>query len=119
VVWSRTLELLHRDPGGATPFIDAGFKAHAVNFVAGSGELMGHVMMDSVKSPYPYGLMLPQSETERLLEERLASLGVSGERQTEVLSFTQTDSGIEARLDDGNGHAEMISTDWHLGCDSM
>src|ERR1700727_1149902 len=68
VVWSRTLELLDRGPGGSAPFVDAGFKAYAVNLVAGDGKLMGRVSMDSVKSSYPYGLMLPQSETERLLE---------------------------------------------------
>ena len=67
VVWSRTLELLDRGPGGSEPFIDAGFKALAVNIVAKDGELMGRVTMDSVNSPYPFGLMLPQSETERLL----------------------------------------------------
>ena len=33
VLWSRTLELLDRGPGGSAPFVDAGFKALAVNFV--------------------------------------------------------------------------------------
>src|SRR6202034_4054343 len=69
VMWSRTLELLDRGPGESRPFIDAGFKALAANIVARDGELMGRVSMDTVKSPYPFGLMLPQSETERLLEE--------------------------------------------------
>jgi flavin-dependent dehydrogenase len=35
VLWSRTLELLNRGPKGATPFIEAGFKATAVNLLAG------------------------------------------------------------------------------------
>ena len=73
VLWSRSLELLNRGPGGAAPFVEAGFKALAVNFVARDGELMGHVSMESVKSPFPYGLMLPQSETERLLEDSRAA----------------------------------------------
>src|SRR5271170_2342664 len=73
VLWSRTLELLDRG-GGSASFIDAGFKAEAVNFVAGD-KLIGRVGMDGVHSPYPYGLMLPQSQTERLLEERLQNLG--------------------------------------------
>src|SRR5580698_5944348 len=90
VLWSRTLELLDRGPRASAPFVEAGFKALAVNFVANDGKLMGHVAMDSVESPYPYGLMLPQSETERLLEERLQGLGVSVERQTEVLDFKRT-----------------------------
>src|SRR5260370_22647340 len=66
VMWSRTLELLDRG-GGSAPFVDAGFKAEAVNFIAGD-KVIGRVSMEGVQSPYPYGLMLPQSETERLLE---------------------------------------------------
>src|ERR1700761_6231309 len=117
VVWSRTLELLDRGPGGAAPFVDAGFKAHAVNLVAGDGKLMGHVSMDSVKSPYPYGLMLPQSETERLLEARLASLGVTIERNTEVLGYKTTEDGIEAQLHRADGTEDTVQASWLLGCD--
>src|SRR5580700_2237895 len=117
VVWSRTLELLDRGPGGAAAFIDAGHKSLAVNFVANDGELMGHVSMDSVKSPYPYGLMLPQSETERLLEERLRGLGVTIERQVELTTFTSGDHGVEARLRHADGHEETVSADWLVGCD--
>jgi 2-polyprenyl-6-methoxyphenol hydroxylase-like FAD-dependent oxidoreductase len=74
VLWSRTLELLDRG-GGSAAFVEAGFKVHAVNIVTRDGRVMGRVTMDSVNCPYPYALMLPQSETERLLEERLRNLG--------------------------------------------
>jgi 2-polyprenyl-6-methoxyphenol hydroxylase-like FAD-dependent oxidoreductase len=117
VLWSRSLELLDRGPGGAAPFVEAGFKAHAVNFVARDGELMGHVSMDTVKSPFPYGLMLPQSETERLLEERLQGLGVTVERQVEVLGFKPRDAGIQATLRHADGREETVSCHWLLGCD--
>jgi 2-polyprenyl-6-methoxyphenol hydroxylase-like FAD-dependent oxidoreductase len=117
VLWSRTLELLDRGPKKSAPFVEAGFKARAVNFVAGDGELMGHVTMEIVQSPYPYGLMLPQSETERLLEERLQGLGVVVERQVEVLGFQRTDAGVEARLRHADGREETVSANWLLGCD--
>src|SRR5580704_10439016 len=117
VLWSRTLELLDRGPGGAAPFIEAGFKAHAVNLVAGDGQVKAHVRMDSVKSPYPYGLMLPQSDTERLLEERLAGLGVTVERQTEVLGFTTKEAGVEAKLRRADGQEESVVAEWLIGCD--
>jgi 2-polyprenyl-6-methoxyphenol hydroxylase-like FAD-dependent oxidoreductase len=117
VLWSRTLELLDRGPGGSGPFIQAGFEALAVNFVANDGELMGHVAMDSVKSPYPYGLMLPQSETERLLEERLVGLGVTVERRVEVLGYKSTEGGIEAVLRHPDEQEEIVLSDWLLGCD--
>jgi 2-polyprenyl-6-methoxyphenol hydroxylase-like FAD-dependent oxidoreductase len=117
VLWSRTLELLDRGPGRSEPFVKAGFKALAVNFVANDGQLMGHVSMDSVKSPYPYGLMLPQSETERLLEERLSGLGIAVERQVELIGYKRTEDGTEATLRHADGNEEVLLSDWLLGCD--
>jgi hypothetical protein len=67
-VGSRTLELLDRG-GGSSPFVNAGFKVDAVNIISHE-KLIGRVCMKGVHSPYPYGLMLPQSETERLLVRR-------------------------------------------------
>jgi 2-polyprenyl-6-methoxyphenol hydroxylase-like FAD-dependent oxidoreductase len=116
VLWSRTLELLDRG-GGAAPFVAAGLKATGVNFVAGDGKLMGHVNMDGVQSPYPYGLMLPQSETERLLDERLRALGVTVEREAELTGFNAGADGVEGVLRHADGHEERVSADWLMGCD--
>jgi 2-polyprenyl-6-methoxyphenol hydroxylase-like FAD-dependent oxidoreductase len=90
VLWSRTLELLDRGDTGAASFVEAGFKVDAVNIVAPDSAVVGHVHMDSVASPYPYALMLPQSDTERLLEERLQRLGVSVERRPQRSQLGQT-----------------------------
>jgi len=91
VLWSRTLELLDRGDRGSSPFVEAGFKVDGVNIVAADGAVVGHVKMDSAPSPYPYALMLPQSDSERLLEAHLETLGLRVERQVEATSFT--DSG--------------------------
>ena len=115
VIWSRTLELLDRG-GGSAPFVDAGFKALAVNIIAGDA-LIGHVAMEGVDTPYPFGLMLPQSETERLLEERLGRLGVAVERRVELTSFKSDANGVEATLHHPDGHDETVSADWMVGCD--
>jgi 2-polyprenyl-6-methoxyphenol hydroxylase-like FAD-dependent oxidoreductase len=115
VIWSRTLELLDRG-GGSAPFVDAGFKAHAVNIIVGD-KVIGRVSMESAQSPYPYGLMLPQSETERLLEERLADLGVTVERQVELVSFKSNAADVEAVLRHSDGREEAVSANWLLGCD--
>src|SRR6201990_2401330 len=95
VLWSRTLELLDRQPGGSAPFVEAGFKVDAVSILAGKKQI-GRVSMEAVDSPYPYALMLPQSETERLLEERLSALGIRVERDVEV-------TAISLRADGGEG----------------
>ncbi len=68
---------------------------HAVNFVAGD-KVVGRVTMERLRAPYPYALMLPQSETERLLEERLRQQGVEIERRVELTAFKTSDDGVEA-----------------------
>ena len=103
VLWSRTLELLDRGDQGSAPFVDAGFKVDGVNIVAPGGHVVGHVNMDSLQSPYRYALMLPQSDTERLLEERLQRLGVSVERSTEVTAVKIGADNVEATLRRADG----------------
>jgi 2-polyprenyl-6-methoxyphenol hydroxylase-like FAD-dependent oxidoreductase len=85
--------------------------------VEANGVVVGHVRMDSVASPYPYALMLPQSDTERLLEERLQRLGVSVERSTEATALTIGANGAEATLRLADGREETVHADWLAGCD--
>ena len=47
--------------------------------------------------------MLPQSDTERLLEERLQRLGVSVERSTEATALKIGADGAEATLRRADG----------------
>ena len=116
VLWSRTLELLDRQPGGSAPFIDAGFKVDAVGLFAGN-EQIARVSMDSVDSPYSYVLMLPQSDTEKLLEERLNMLAVRVERGVEATSIRLRPNGADVTLRNGDGREERASADWLAGCD--
>lgn len=115
VLWSRTLELMERGLGTA-PFLDVGFKVEAVSFLSGDKQI-GHVSMASVDTPYPYALMIPQSETERLLGERLTALGVTVERSVEVTDIENGATGVRATLRHANGTTEQIETDWLVGCD--
>src|SRR6202042_2326129 len=117
VLWSRTLELLDRGDQGAAPFVEAGFKVRAVNIIAPGGHVVGHVKMDAVPSPFNYALMLPQSETERLLEERLQRLGVSVERSTEATALKIGADSAEATLQRADGGDEIVRADWLVGCD--
>jgi 2-polyprenyl-6-methoxyphenol hydroxylase-like FAD-dependent oxidoreductase len=116
VLWSRTLELLDRQPGGSTAFTEAGFKVGNLSFFSGD-KLIGRTTMDSVASPYPYALMIPQADTERVLEERLDSLGIKVQRQAEVISISLRDDGADAVLRKPDGKQEEISADWIVGCD--
>jgi 2-polyprenyl-6-methoxyphenol hydroxylase-like FAD-dependent oxidoreductase len=115
VLWSRTLELLDR-AGCGDAFVAAGHKVVAANIIAGS-RTIGHVTFDGVDSPYSYALMLPQSDTERLLEAHLGSLGVTVERQVELAGFSDNGSGVSATLQHQDGREEIVETDWLIGCD--
>jgi 2-polyprenyl-6-methoxyphenol hydroxylase-like FAD-dependent oxidoreductase len=115
VLWSRTLELLERGPGSAR-FIEAGFKVNAVNMISGN-KLIGHVDMSALESPHNYALMLPQADTERLLEEHLSELGVKVERSVEVRTLSVGDKSVEAVLCRADGFQETVTAEWLAGCD--
>jgi 2-polyprenyl-6-methoxyphenol hydroxylase-like FAD-dependent oxidoreductase len=115
VLWPRSLELMDR-MGCAASFIEAGFKATAANIIAGDRRL-AHVRLDQVETPYPYALMLPQSDTERLMEQHLSSYRVQVEREVELIAFTPGADKVAATLRHANGQQETIEAAWMVGCD--
>jgi 2-polyprenyl-6-methoxyphenol hydroxylase-like FAD-dependent oxidoreductase len=114
-IWSRTLELLDR-AGVSKAMVDAGFKVTRASTLSGNRELV-HVTFDGLATPYPFGLMLPQSQTETILEGHLNSLGVQVERQTELLRFSPSADKVTAFLRHADGREETMEIDWLVGCD--
>ena len=115
VLWSRTLELFD-DAGYARDFIPAGMAAHGALISTGK-EIVARVSLDSIDSRYNYALMIPQSETERILEQRLEAAGVKVERRVELASFTDKGAAVEATLRKADGASEVLGADWLVGCD--
>ena len=116
VVWSRTLELFDR-AGCSDTLVAAGHKVNAANIIGGN-KVVGHLnIATTVDSPYNYALILPQSETERLLENHLASLGVRVERQVEATAMRKNDGGVATVLRHADGREETLQTEWLVGCD--
>src|SRR5437868_2420876 len=68
-------------------------------------------------SPFPYTLVYPQDEHERLLIDRLAEAGVQVERETEPLSFEVADGGVVARLKQPGNAEERCEASYIAGCD--
>ncbi len=114
VIWPRTLELLDIQ-GCAGEFIAAGIEGHGTRMHANGKELL-QVHFDLARSPYRYALLIPQSETERVLEGQLATLGVTVERETELVSFEQDEGGVDAVLNK-SGREERVRVPWLAGCD--
>ncbi|WP_158507208.1 FAD-dependent monooxygenase [Subtercola sp. Z020] len=70
-IMPRTLEVLALR-GAASPFLAAGRPVPAWHF----GLLEQSVRFDTLDTPFPFMLLLPQTTTESLLEERARGLGV-------------------------------------------
>jgi 2-polyprenyl-6-methoxyphenol hydroxylase-like FAD-dependent oxidoreductase len=115
VLWSRSLELFD-DAGYAEPFLPAGFQAHGAQ-ISNGRDVMARISFDSVESRFPYALMIPQSETERILEEQLAKRGVRVARSVELTAFADNGSSIEATLSKAGSGSETVTADWLVGCD--
>jgi 2-polyprenyl-6-methoxyphenol hydroxylase-like FAD-dependent oxidoreductase len=117
VLWPRSLELLDRmGPGCTERFIAAGLKAEGATILAGKDEI-GRADLTHIDSPYNFVLMIAQSETERLLEEHLRTLGVRVERQTELKDFDATTENVSCTVAHADGRAENVQTSWLIGCD--
>ena len=95
-VQARTLEYFDRI-GIADAAVAAGQPLHGVNVFSERKRIV-HMSFDALPCRFHYALALPQSETERLLTERLAGLGVSAERGVELTGLTQGAAGVEAVL---------------------
>ncbi|WP_431283719.1 FAD-dependent monooxygenase [Humitalea sp. 24SJ18S-53] len=115
VLWSRSLELIDRMGCGAA-FVAAGYKVKGVNIIAG-GKPIAHITLDALPTPHAYALMLPQSETERLMEQHLNSLGVQVERQVEMTGFSATPDRVSAVLRHADGAEESLESAFLVGCD--
>ena len=96
--------------------LDAGLRLRGL-CIHNQKEQIAGIDMGSVASPFPFVFSLPQSETERILIERLQEFGVSVERERELTGLTQTDTAVRAVIRNASGGEETIETPWLLGCD--
>jgi 2-polyprenyl-6-methoxyphenol hydroxylase-like FAD-dependent oxidoreductase len=114
-VHARTLEVFE-DMGIVDRFLTFGLKLKAINIYADSKQI-AHMSLDELDSAYAFALSLPQSETERILMERLAELGHAVERAIEVVEIIQGEYGVESKLKSARNGNETLKTRWVVGCD--
>jgi 2-polyprenyl-6-methoxyphenol hydroxylase-like FAD-dependent oxidoreductase len=116
-VQARTLEL-YRQTDLTEAVLDQGHAVPGLSlWVRGTRE--ARVSLDMVTSGLTaYGpLIFPQDQHEQLLSERLAALGVTVQRQTELLRFTDTGDHVEAVTRGPDGHEETCAVAYLAGCD--
>jgi 2-polyprenyl-6-methoxyphenol hydroxylase-like FAD-dependent oxidoreductase len=117
-VQARTLEF-YRQIGLAATLVDRGRRLEAVNLWVAGQRVARPVFgtMGVGLSPFPYALIFPQDEHERVLIEHLAEAGVKVERRVELLGFEDAGSHVVARLRRADGTEETCEAAYLAGCD--
>ena len=117
-VQARTLEL-YTQLDLTEAVVAQGHQVPAVNLWV-AGERQARIAFERVAvdlTPYPFMHIFPQDEHERLLVERLRAVGIVVERSTELLGYSETASGVIARLRGATGQEERCETAFVAGCD--
>lgn len=84
------------------------------------GEIVGEVDLSNIgegMSPYPFMLVLEQSENERLLYDYLQRHDREVFWQAELQSFSQDETGVSARVKNSAGESQTITGKYLAGCD--
>ena len=117
-VQARTLEL-YRQIGLAEDIVALGLKFGAANLWVRSRRAARVAFGDMGVgvSPYPYMLMFPQDEHERLLIDRLGRLGIGVERPTQLVDFDDRGDRVVAQLKRADGSDETCEASYLAGCD--
>jgi 2-polyprenyl-6-methoxyphenol hydroxylase-like FAD-dependent oxidoreductase len=119
-VHARTLEL-YRQIGLANDVVARGLDFAAVNLWV-RGKRVGRAAFSDIGrglSPFPYVVIFPQDQHERLLIEHLRAAGVEVERRTELLGFEDRGDRVVARLErtDGGRTIDECEAAYIAGCD--
>ncbi len=101
-------------------FIAAGVRIDQA-VVHGNKEQLGTLSFSTLPGPYPFILSLPQAETVRRLENRLADWPqVTLRRATELLAFDQSSDRVTASLQDGETmHPQRVHCNFLVGADGF
>ena len=115
-IQARTLEILE-SIGLADDFVQAGNICHAAATYTSDHKLIKHLTFDELDSAFPFVLLLPQSQTERIVAHYLARLGTEVERRVELVAFEQDEDGVRATLQSPDGGQETAHVSYLVACD--
>ncbi len=110
-----SLEIFDR-LGIAQSFIKKGHQCNAVNLY-GHDKVLLRIPFDHLDSPYSFIIMLPQSETEKLLIDVLQSQQIAIGWNEELIDLVQTDDTVVAKIKNQQGKIEDVVCNWLIGCD--
>jgi 2-polyprenyl-6-methoxyphenol hydroxylase-like FAD-dependent oxidoreductase len=117
-VHARTLEL-YRQLGIADAVVARGLPFAAVNFWSG-GKHVARAELGNIGeglTPFPFVVIFPQDQHERLLVDQLARLGIEVERRTELVAFEERAKRVLASVRRENGEVTVVEAAYIAGCD--
>lgn len=117
-VQARTLEL-YRQLDMADDVVAAGHRNPGINMWA-DGKRRAHLSLGDAGShisPYPFALIFPQDQHERLLLAKLEAMGVAVERETELVAFEDAGAVVAATLRKAGGGEETVQAAYLAGAD--
>jgi 2-polyprenyl-6-methoxyphenol hydroxylase-like FAD-dependent oxidoreductase len=93
-----------------------------VNFHSGARLLLRVIVQQPVDQAgrdacQPHLLIIPQSDTEEILERTLAARGHLVERRRELIGFEQNRDRVQARIRSDDGSEETIATEFLVSCE--
>lgn len=115
VIQARTLEVMDII-GLADEFLKRGYPAPGLNMSLDNKSPVS-IEMRNLPTRFPYLLILPQQDTEEILEAHLSALGIEIERGLTLERVTQTDSGVAAYVRAADDREEHIRSSYLVACD--
>lgn len=114
-VHARTLELF--DLLGLTEdFVQGGYTSPGFSLSADARQPL-RASMHQLDSAFPFVLILPQADTETLLEAHLNKLGIQIERGTKLTGFKDYEDHIEAHATAQDGEKRHFRAHYLVGAD--
>ena len=115
VVHARTLEFMDI-LGIADEMVRRGYTSPGIDFSSNAKKPL-RANMYGLDTRFPFILVLPQAETEAILERRLNDFGVEVERGQTLTSFNETDNGICSTIESESGSSFEIESQYLVGAD--
>lgn len=110
-----TLHILN-DLDVADSIVAQGHKTQRLNVVFENKRLVG-IDFSKLAQRYPYFIMLPQPETEKVLERKLETCGCRVEYGNALTRVTLSDEAVTAETTCATGRYEVRKYDYVVGCD--
>jgi 2-polyprenyl-6-methoxyphenol hydroxylase-like FAD-dependent oxidoreductase len=112
-VHTRTLEQLDAR-GVADELVASGSPVRELRVFASAG-----LDFSGLPSRFPYVLVTPQYQTERVLEERARALGADIRYRAEVTGLTQLSDGVEVKVRDDDHLDRLVRSRYVVGADGV